>query len=334
LDRLRSIEYFVCAAEMGSLAAAAQALDVSPPAVSKLMAALEERLGLALFTRTSRGIVLTPDGEAYFIRCRQILADLESAEAALTLPSELPRGALVVGLPPNLATYCIAPALARFRARYPDIQVQLRRAYRDTDLAAKNLDALVALAWLEREDLIAHRLAQTRFLICAAPTYWARAGIPTEPGELARHNCLVYRVPDAMTQDAWPFAKDGRQQVVNLQPKAIGDEQGWLIADALAGGGVIRVIDLTVRQHVERGELIPALTDWEALEAPPIHVIYRRVQRRNPRVKVFVGFVRDLFADLESQRLPRIGSPPRPTPKPQWWRQHSRSRASRERPET
>jgi DNA-binding transcriptional LysR family regulator len=334
LDRLRSIEYFVCAAEMGSLAAAANVLDVSPPAVSKLIAALEERLGLALFTRTSRGVVLTPDGETYFARCQQILTDLESAEAALTSPSEMPRGTLVIGLPPNLATYCIAPALARFRARYPDIQVHLRRAYRDADLAAKNLDALVALAWLERDDLIAHRLAQTRFLVCAAPSYWARAGIPTEPGELARHNCLVYRVPDAITQDAWPFAKDGGREVVSLHPKAIADEQGWLIADALAGGGVIRVIDLTVRQHVERGDLVPALTDWEALEAPPIYVIYRRVQRRNPRVKVFVGFVRDLFADLESQRLPKLGSPPRPTPKPRWWRQHSRSALPRNPPGT
>ena len=84
MDRLRGIEYFVCAAEMGSLSAAAQALDVSPPAVSKLLAALEKRLGLALFFRTSRGVVLTPDGQTYLDRCRQILSDLESAEAALT----------------------------------------------------------------------------------------------------------------------------------------------------------------------------------------------------------------------------------------------------------
>ena len=323
MDRLRAIEYFVCAAETGSLAAAAQVLDVSPPAVSKLVAALEERLGLALFSRSPRGIVLTADGQTYFARCRQILSDLERAEAVLTSPSQSPRGKLAVGIPPNLATYCVAPALGTFRMQYPDIQLNLRRAYREADLAAYSLDALVVLAWLGRNDLIAHRIAQTRFLICAAPSYWARAGMPKQPNELARHHCLVYRVPDAMALDTWQFAKEGVQRAVHLEPNAIYDEQGWLIADAVAGGGVIRVIDLTVRQHLERGELIAALTDWEATEAPPIHIIYRRAQRRNPRVKAFVGFVRDVFAELESQRLPKMSSSPPATPKPQWWRRRS-----------
>jgi LysR family transcriptional regulator for bpeEF and oprC len=320
MDRLRAIEYFVCTAETGSLSAAARALGVSPVAVSKLIAALEARLGVALFHRLPRGVVLTSDGNAYFARCRGVLNDLETAESVLTAPSHVPRGQLVIGTPPNLATYCVAPALAIFRARYPDIELHLRRAYRDSDLAAQGLDALIALAWLEREDLVAHRLAQTRFLICAAPAYWARAGVPIDPDDLARHDCLVYQVPDAMAMDAWPFEKDKLSKVVRLQPKAVCDEQGWLIADALAGGGVIRVIDLTVRQHIERGELVPVLMDWEAMEAPPIYVIYRSAQRRNPRVRAFVGFARDLFADLESQRLPKTRSLMHETPKPIWWR--------------
>ena len=324
MDRLRGIEYFVCAADLGSFAAAANAFAVSTPAVSKQVKALEERLGLVLFTRTSRGITVTADGQGYLARCRQILADLESAEADLAPPSHTPRGPLVIGVPPNLATYCIAPAMAAFRARYPEIQVHLRRAYRDTDLAAHGLDVLVALAWLEREDMIVHRVAQTRLLICAAPSYWATAGMPNDPDDIARHQCLVYRVPDAMALDTWTFVKEGQQRVVRLHPKTVCDEQGWLITDAVAGGGVIRVIDLTVRHHLERGDLIPVLMDWESLEAPPIHVVYGRVQRRNPRVKAFVGFVRSLFAELEAQRLPRLGLAPAPTPKPRWWRQRSR----------
>jgi LysR family transcriptional regulator for bpeEF and oprC len=328
MDRLRGIEYFVCTAETGSLSAAARALGVSPVAVSKLIAALEARLGLALFHRVPRGVVLTPDGSAYFARCRNILNDLESAESALASPSQSPRGPLVIGTPPNLATYCLAPALVNFRTRYPDIELHLRRAYRDTDLAAHGLDALIELAWLEREDLIAHRLAQTRFLICAAPAYWARAGVPLDPEDLVRHDCLVYRVPDAIAMDAWPFEKKGASKVVQLQPKAVCDEQGWLIADALAGGGIIRVIDLTVRQHIERGELVAVLMDWEAMEAPPIYVIYRSAQRRNARVKAFVGFARDLFAELESQRLPKNGSLLQVTPKPMWWRKGQRRSAT------
>ena len=319
MDRLRGIEYFVCAAECGSISAAADALGVSPPAVSKLLAALESRLRIPLFTRTTRGVVLTRDGEGYLVQCRKILDDVESAEAALTIPAQSPRGTLVVGMPPNLATYCIAPALRRFRARFPEIVIHLRRAYRDSDLAAQGLDVLVALAWPGKDDLIAGLLAQTRFLICAAPGYWAMAGTPQVPADLAMHDCLVYRVPEAIPLDEWTFARGAERSAVQLKPKAVCDEQGWLIADALNGGGVVRAIDLTVRQHLESGELVPVLLDWEACEAPPIHVIYRKVQRRNERVRAFVQFVRDLFVDLESGRLPRTNSAPKGTPKPAWW---------------
>jgi DNA-binding transcriptional LysR family regulator len=331
MDRLRGIEYFVCAAERGSISAAADALGVSPPAVSKLLAALESRLRIPLLTRTARGIVLTRDGEGYLARCRKILDDLESAEAALTVPAQSPRGTLVVGTPPNLATYCIAPALNKFRARFPEIVVHLRRAYRDSDLAAQGLDVLVALAWIGKDDLIASCLGQTRFLICAAPAYWAKAGTPQVPADLAMHDCLVYRTPEAIALDKWTFARGEERSAVQLRPKAVCDEQGWLIADALNGGGVVRAIDLSVRHHLERGELVPALLDWEACEAPPIHVIYRKVQRRNERVRAFVQFVRELFIELESGRLPRTNSAPKTTPKPEWWGRrpvHSASRAN------
>ena len=319
MDRLRGIEYFVCAAERGSISAAADELGVSAPAASKLIAALESRLRIALFTRTSRGIILTSDGKNYLAWCRKILGDLESAEAALTVPAQSPRGTLVVGLPPNLAAYCVAPALNQFREKYPEITVHLRRAYRDTDLAAQGLDVLVVLAWLGNDDLIARLLARSRFLICAAPAYWAKAGIPQVPAGLARHDCLVYRTPEAIPMVEWTFEKGEQRCVVQLKPKTVCDEQGWLIADALNGGGVIRAIDITVRHHLAHGKLVPVLLDWEACEAPPIHVIYRKVQRRNERVRVFVQFVRELFAELESTRLPRMNSAPKTTSEPEWW---------------
>ncbi len=249
MDRLRGIEYFVSAAELGSISAAADALGVSPPAVSKLLAALESRLRIPLFTRTRRGIVLTRDGEGYLARCRKILEDIESAEAALTIPAQSPRGTLVVGMPPNLATYCIAPALHRFRGRFPEIIIHLRRAYRDSDLAAQGLDVLLALAWLGKDDLIASRLAQTRS--------------PQVPADLATHDCLVYRIPEAIVLDKWTFARGEERSAVQLRPKAVCDEQGWLITAALNGAGVVRAIDLTVQHHLERGELVPALLDWE-----------------------------------------------------------------------
>jgi|SRR5687768_14667460 len=319
MDRLRAIEYFVCSAQLGSMTAAADRLGVSPAAISKLVSGLEARLRIPLFVRNSRGIALTRDGEIYLERCGKLLDDLESAESALTVPAQSPRGPLVVGLPPNLATYCIAPALNRFRARFPDITVHLRRAYRDSDLAAQGLDVLVALAWPGNEEFIATNVAQTRFLICATPAYWANHGTPKVPSQLATHPCLIYRLPEAIPLDEWAFARGEERNIVKVKPKAVCDEQSWLIADALNDGGVIRVIDLTVRHHVQRGELVPVLVDWAGCDAPPIHVVYRKVQRRNERVRVFVEFVRDLFRQLESDRLPRTTSPPNQAPKPAWW---------------
>jgi DNA-binding transcriptional LysR family regulator len=139
-------------------------------------------------------------------------------------------------MPPNLTTYCVAPALNKFRARFPEILIHLRRAYRDSDLAVQGLDVLVAVAWLGRDDLIATHLAQSRFLICGAPAYWARAGTSQSPADLTKHDCLVYRIAEAIPLDTWTFSKGKEQCAVQLKPKTIFVEQGWLIADALNGG--------------------------------------------------------------------------------------------------
>lgn len=319
MDRLRGIEYFVEVAVRGSISGAAAALGVSPPAVSKLLSALESHLRAKLFVRTSRGVLLTGDGEAYLSCCRSALGELERAEAALSMPRQSLRGTLVVGVPPNLGTHCIAPALPRFRQMCPQITLSLRRAYRDTDLASQGLDMLVALDWLANDDLIATRLAQTRFLICAAPGYWARHGLPNEPQDLARHSCLVYRLPELVALEQWTFEKAGQRCVVRLNPRSVCDDQSWLIADALNGGGVVRAIDLTIRPELERGELVPVLLDWETCEAPPIHLIYRAVQRRNERVRAFTSFALELFAQVEKDRLPRMNGVPIDAPKPTWW---------------
>jgi len=329
MDRLRAIEYFVCTADAGSISAAADTLGVSVAAVSKSLGALEARLRVSLFTRGPRGIVLTRDGEAYLARCRRILSEVDSAEAALSSPTYSPRGTLVVGLPPLLAAYCIAPALGSFRSRFPDIAVHLRRAYRDTEPFFATLDALVMLGWPSNEDAVALHLAETRFLICAAPAYWASAGIPDDPSQLAAHDCLVYRTPEEVAMEVWTFARNGNSQAVSLKPKVIGDEQGWLIAQAVSGAGVVRTIDLTVREHLKRGELIPVLLDWTACEAPPVHIIYRKVQRRNERVGAFVQFLRELFSELEATRLPRTSASlsPATTGMPEWWGRNRLRRA-------
>jgi len=318
MDRLRGIEYFVAVAEQGSISSAALALGISPPAVSKLLKALEAHLGAQLVMRNSRGVSLTPDGEAYLSRCRSALAELERAEADLSSTRPALRGTLTVGVPPNIGAGCLAPALGEFRNAYPQLTVQLRRAYRDTDLGQQGLDVLVALDWLDDDDLVAIHLAQTRLIVCAAPRYWAQHGIPSAPEDLERHACLCYRSPEGVVLEQWMFERTGARCVVGVEPRSVCDDQSWLISDALNGGGVVRAVDITVQEHLASGALVPALLDWEACEAPPVHLVYRAVQRRSEKVRVFTAFCRAVFARLEEGRLPRINGAPADESKPAW----------------
>lgn len=328
MDRLRAIEYFVRAAELGSVSAAATAVGVSAAAVSKLLRALELRLGTTLFLRTAQGLQLTRDGEAYLAHCTRILQDVENAEAVVAVTPPTPRGTLVVGMPPTLAANCIAPSLGVFRVRYSQIELRIKRAYRYLDVAAQGLDALVMLGWVTNDDVVCRRVAVTRQLICASPQYWADAGTPQHPSELDGHSCLVYCPPEGNPLDEWTFDNELGSVCVRLRPKAVYDEQTWLIADALNGGGVIRVIDLTVLRHLDRGDLVPVLLNWESTESPPVQVLYRSRARRNERVRVWVQFVTELFAELQRKRLPPTARLPGVPAAPGWWRPSPRRRSA------
>lgn len=331
MDRLRGIEYFVAVAEHGGISRAAETLQVSTAAVSKLLKALEGRLGTQLVIRNSRGVSMTPDGESYLLRCRNVLDELERAEACLSSSRQALRGTLTVGVPPNIGAACLAPSMHEFRAAHPQLKVNLRRAFRGSDIATQGLDVLVALDWLDDDDLVATKLAQTRLVVCAAPSYWAQRAMPSAPRDLARHACLSYRSPEGVVLGQWAFERGGERQVVDVEPGTVCDDQSWLIADALNGGGVVRAVDITVQHLLASGALVPVLLDWEMGEAPPVHLIYRAVQRRNEKVRVFIAFAREVFGRLVEERLPRVKGAPVDASMPDWRHSFDGRRSSRAR---
>lgn len=173
VDKLRALRYFTLSAEQGSFSLAAERLQVSVPAVSKLVRALEREVGIRLFERGARGLALTTDGQAYLEACLPALEQLEAADDLAKGASARPRGVLVVGATPHLALHCLLPGLPRFRARYPELDIELRCLDRVTDVAPGVVDVFVLQGWPQQAEFVQRRVATTRLRTFAAPRYWA-----------------------------------------------------------------------------------------------------------------------------------------------------------------
>jgi DNA-binding transcriptional LysR family regulator len=317
MDKLRAIEYFVAAAEEGSFSGAARRLEVSIPAIAKLINGLERNLGAKLFDRASQGLTLTADGVRYLEACQPLLEQVTAADEAVGSAAVRARGTLVIGTQPQLARHCIGPSLSRFHARHPDIQLDVRVMNRINDADAAAVDVFVFLGWPDAGDLVHRRIAETRQLVCATPEYWARHGTPQQPQDLARHPCFALRNPEGTVIDVWRFHRGGEEEDVSVQGWLSSNHRDVILDAVLAGEGVARVSDLSVLAYLTDGRLVPVLTDWEIKDSPPVNLYYRAANRRTARVRVFVDHVTTLFRELESQC--ERGAMVRLAERPEWY---------------
>ena len=325
MNKLRALQYFIAAAEERSLSGAARRLDVSVPAVSKLITSLERTLGASLFDRTVRGLTLTSNGEIYLEACRPLLDQISAADEALRGAAANVRGTLVVGSPQMLAQHCLLPALPRFHALYPDLQIDIRDVVDPTAANANAVDVYVQFGWIEPPaDLVQRRIGRCRFLICAAPGYWAAKGVPQRPKDLERHVCLLFRTPAGTVHDLWQLERNGVKESVAARGWLVSSHRDVVLDAALAGEGVVRLTDLTIRTHVRSGRLVPVLLDWDMQDAPPVDVLYRPNQRRIPRVRLFIDFVTELFREMEADRGEKAGAHLH-AERPRWWARHGRA---------
>ena len=321
MDKLRALQYFVAAAEEHSFSAAARTLKVSVPAISKMIATLERDLGAMLFERTAQGLTLTADGETYLDTCRPLLEQLVAADEAVSGGAVRPRGTLVVGLPTQLAQHCVMPAMPRFHARYPDIQIDIRTVNRISDVEPSAVDVFVVLGWPDHPELVHRRIGQTRYLVCATPGYWAAHGIPQRPKDLERHVCLLFRDPKGTVLDLWEYERGGKLEAAAVDGWLVSNHRDAILDAVLAGEGVARMTDLTIPEDLASGRLVPVLLDWEPKHSPPVNLLYRPNHRRTPRVRVFIDYVTGVFRDLEAAR--QVGNaPPGGADRPNWHRRH------------
>jgi LysR family transcriptional regulator for bpeEF and oprC len=316
MDKLRAMQYFNRVVESGTFTAAARSLDISTPAVTQLVGALERSLSVALLHRTNRGLSLTPDGERYYETSRRLADELKDLESRLGAREAKPRGTLTVGMRHAVARYCVMPRITRFLERFPDIEIVTKPLLSMQDFAAENLDVAVQVGWPDERELAVRPLARTRLVVCASPEYLKRHGWPREPEDLRNHHCLVFRGAVTTLLDRWTFEKDSERRTIDVKTRLLSDDRTWLDEAACAGAGVIRFVDLTVGRYLSSGQLVPLLTEWEGLEAPVIYALYRRSERHSKLVRVFVDFLVEVFAELEAERpfgpargVPRVAKP-------------------------
>jgi DNA-binding transcriptional LysR family regulator len=294
LDRLTGLIAFARAASLGSYTAAARALGVSPSAVSKSVQRLEARLGLSLFTRTTRSLTLTPEGRDLHERALRLLREAEAIEQAAVAARSEPAGTLKVTAPLPIGVHLLAPALPRFRARHPKLAVDLRLGDRFADLIAEGIDVAIRVGDLADSRLVSRRLAPHRLCAFASPDYLARRGTPAHPDELAGHDCVNFRFQSTGQTLRWPFRIGAK--VVDITPDAglVTDFSDAVAAILVAGGGIGISPTYVVAPLVARGALVPILRDF-AVERSAITALWPESRRGNPNVKAFLAFLGEVF---------------------------------------
>jgi DNA-binding transcriptional LysR family regulator len=294
LERLTGLIAFARAGSLGSYTAAARTLSISPSAVSKSVQRLEQRLGVSLFTRTTRSLTLTPEGRELHGRALKLLQDAEEIEqVAMTARSE-PSGALRIAASLPLGIHVIAPALPAFRRRYPKVVVDLRLNDQVVDIIEQGIDVAIRIGELADSRLLSRRLASHRLCAFASPAYLAARGTPMRPDELEGHETVNLRYQSTGQAFRWPFQIGGRE--VEIVPPAgiVVDASEALVATLAAGGGVGLSATFIAAPYVARGELVPILTEF-AVERHNITALWPESRRANPAVRAFLALLQEVF---------------------------------------
>lgn len=290
-DLFRGVLPFVHVAELSSFRQAARRLGVTPAAVSKAVAALEDDLGVRLLERTSRRVALTPEGRLFLERCRDAVAQLAAGRELVTRAQAVPKGELRVTLSFVLGPLLVR-ALPRFVRRHPAVELRLQLEDRVSALVGEDLDVALRVGALASSSLIARRVRATRWSTVAAPSYLAREGTPDRVEQLTDHHCLRFVTPRGKLA-AWSFA--GAREVE--APAAVAVDQGELLVEAArAGLGIAQVLDFMVERELREGTLVELFGELAA-EGPPITVLIAPARRRTPKVRAFVDFVLAALGD-------------------------------------
>lgn len=285
MDSLGSIGIFVRVAGRLSFSIVARELGVSPSAVGKAVARLEQRLGVRLFHRSTRRLALTAEGERFLERCRRILSEVEAAEMEMTQASETPRGKLRVSLPRHSGLF--EPVIADFMRRYPAVELDLDFSDRLVDVIGDGFDAAVRTGRLSSSGLRHRRLGSFRRLLVAAPEYFASRECPTHPADLQDHLCLHYRFLSTGRIEQWPLQPAPEEASADLPCALICNSVEMRIHLALQGQGIACLPDFIVAEHLRAGRLQTVLDDCTD-NSSEMWVVWPASRELSPKLRAFI----------------------------------------------
>ncbi len=281
---------YVAVATLGSFAEAARRLRLSPSAVTRSVADLEDRLGLTLLNRTTRSVKLTDRGRIYLESCRRILDDLDVAERQVRGEDAAPRGLLTISAPVMFGRLHVLPLVTGLLATFPELDVRLALSDRNAHLVDEGVDVAVRIGVLTDSGMVAARLGAVSRVLVASPGYLARRGSPAMPSDLASHDIVAFEAIDA-TND-WRFG----DEAVRLSPRLVVNSADAAIAAAEQGAGVTRAVSYQVQEAIAAGRLVPVLESFSVARLP-VQALYPARRAASPNVAAFVKVARERFRD-------------------------------------
>lgn len=300
MEPLNDVACFVEVVHRGSFTAAAEKLGLSRSAISKQVAHLENRLQARLLNRTTRRLSLTEVGQAFYASARRGLQEIADAEAAVSSLQAAPRGTLQLNVPMSFGILHVAPAIADFLARYPELQVDVRLDDRKLDLVEAGFDLAIRIGELPDSSLVARALCPCPLVACAAPAYLKRRGRPATPDELRRHEVVIYSYSDVPSQ--WTFTGRGDQKIsVPVTGRVRMNNSLALREVLLAGAGITVTPRFVVEPDLRAGRLTAVLEDYRLRELA-VYAVYPERRHLSPKVRAFIDFIGERLREGRAAR--------------------------------
>jgi len=295
MDKLRAMQAFIHIADEGSLTAAARVMESSLPSMVRTLAAFEAQLGVRLFNRSTRRISLTEEGRRHLESCRQLLATLEDAEAALTADAGEPAGHLTITAPMLFGQMHVAPAVTRFVQKYDKMRCSMVLLDRVVNLLEEGIDVGIRIGELDDSSLVAQPVGHIRRLVVASPAWLRRHGVPKHPRDLLKANCV--RVTDHAT--AWgPFNDKGRQLRLAVSGNLEFNQIAPAVAACAAGAGLGMFFSYQVAPFLESRQLRCVLEEFEP-PVRPINVVYPHARLLPKRTRVFIEWIKEELSPFQ-----------------------------------
>jgi len=288
-NRAGEMMVFVRVAEAGSFSEAARRLHMTPSTVSKLIARLEERVGVRLVERSTRRLSLTKEGQFYYERSQELLAGIDETEQQLSQGGSRPRGVVRVNTSVSFGTRGVEPLLPGFWEVYPEIIVDLSLSDEIVDLYLDRTDVAFRVGKLQDSNLVARKIGTARRKIVGSPAYFAKHGVPQTPDDLLDHNCLGFNFRRAAA--VWPLHENGRIVERMLSGTLMANNGETVGRLAVAGVGLARLSEYHVRDYIARGDLIEVLGDSSIADSEGIHALYRGTQHMPQRLRAFLDYM-------------------------------------------